>query len=73
MWREDVKPVPVMMGRLVSISQAGAILDLSERQVRRLVDRGYLAPVKIGRRLYVTRSSVMAHGMAKKHFDGDCR
>lgn len=70
MWNEDVKPVPVMIGRLATISQAGAMLDKSERQVRRLIDRGYLAPVKIGRRVYVTRASVLAYGMAASHGKG---
>ena len=30
MWREDVRPEPVMMGRLATISQAGALLDKSD-------------------------------------------
>lgn len=67
MWNEDVKPVPVMMGRLVTVSQAGAVLDRSERQVRRLIDRGLLAKAMINGRLYVTRASVLALKMAEKH------
>lgn len=60
MWRDDVRPVPVPMGRLVTVSQAGAVLDASERTVRRLIESGRLAPVRIKRRLYVTRSSLTA-------------
>ncbi len=60
MWREDVRPVPVNIGRLATISQAGAVLDSSERGIRRLIASGALSPVRIGRRLYVTRSSVLA-------------
>lgn len=60
MWREDVRPVPVNMGRLVTVEQAGAILDSSERGVRRLIASGALDAVRIKRRLYVTRSSVLA-------------
>lgn len=70
MWREDVRPVPVMVGRLATISQAGAMLDMSERQVRRLIERGELAPVRIGRRRYVTRSSVMARADRSHHVEG---
>lgn len=60
MWNEDIRPVPVNMGRLITSTQAGAVLDLSERDVRRLIRRGALDEVRIGRRLYVTRSSVLA-------------
>ena len=67
MWREDVRPVPVMVGRLATISQAGALLDKSERQVRRLIARGALDPVRIGNRSYVTRSSVMAYADGLPH------
>lgn len=73
MWNEDVKPVPVMMGRLVTVSQAGAVLDKSERQVRRLIDRGLLAKAMIKGRLYVTRASVLALKMASKHCGGERR
>lgn len=60
MWGEDVRPVTVPMGRLLTVAQAGAVLDRSEREVRRMVDRGQLAIARIGRRVYVTRKSVMA-------------
>ena len=60
MWNEDIRPVPVNMGRLITSAQAGAVLDLSERDVRRLIRQGALDEVRIGRRLYVTRSSVLA-------------
>lgn len=60
MWHDDVRPVPVPMGRLVTISQAGAVLDASERTVRRLIESGRLASVRIKRRLYVTRNSLTA-------------
>lgn len=59
MWNEDVRAVPVRMGRLLTISQAGAVLDMSERTVRRLIATGALATARIGRRVYVTRSSVI--------------
>ena len=61
MWHEDVRPYSVCVGRLATISQAGAMLDASERQIRRLIERGELVPVRIGRRVYVTRASVLAH------------
>lgn len=60
MWNEDIRPVPVNMGRLITSAQAGAVLDLSERDVRRLIRQGALDEVRVGRRLYVTRSSVLA-------------
>lgn len=60
MWNEDVRAVPVKMGRLLTVSQAGAVLDMSERTVRRLIASGSLATAKVGRRVYVTRSSALA-------------
>ena len=60
MWNEDIRPVTVDMGRLITSAQAGAVLDLSERDVRRLIRRGTLDEVCIGRRVYVTRKSVLA-------------
>lgn len=60
MWNEDIRPVPVNMGRLLTVSQAGAVLDMSERTVRRLIASGALATAKVGRRVFVTRSSVLA-------------
>ncbi len=60
MWNEDIRPVTVDMGRLITSAQAGAVLDLSERDVRRLIRRGTLDEVRIGRRVYVTRKSVLA-------------
>lgn len=60
MWNEDIRPVPLNMGRLITSAQTGAVLDLSERDVRRLIRRGTLDEVRIGRRVYVTRSSVLA-------------
>lgn len=60
MWNEDIRPVPVNMGRLLTVSQAGAVLDMSERTVRRLIASGALATAKVGRRVYATRSSVLA-------------
>lgn len=60
MWNEDVRAVPVKMGRLLTVSQAGAVLDMSERTVRRLIATGALATARVGRRLFVTRSSVLA-------------
>lgn len=60
MWNEDIRPVPVNMGRLIMSAQAGAVLDLSERDVRRLIRQGALDEVRIGRRVYVTRKSALA-------------
>ena len=60
MWNEDVSAVPVKMGRLLTVSQAGAVLDMSERTVRRLIATGALATARVGRRVFVTRSSVLA-------------
>ena len=60
MWNEDIRPVTVDMGRLITSAQAGAVLDLSKRDVRRLIRRGTLDEVRIGRRVYVTRKSVLA-------------
>lgn len=60
MWNEDIRPVPVSMGRLITSAQAGAVLDLSERDVRRLIRQGALDEVRIGRRVYVTRKSALA-------------
>lgn len=60
MWNEDVRAVPVRMGRLLTVSQAGAVLDMSERTVRRLIATGALATARVGRRVSVTRSSVLA-------------
>lgn len=60
MWNEDVRAVPVNMGRLITSAQAGAVLDLSERDVRRLIRQGALDEVRIGRRVYVTRKSALA-------------
>lgn len=60
MWDEDVRAVPVKMGRLLTVSQAGAVLDMSERTVRRLIATGALATARVGRRVFVTRSSVLA-------------
>lgn len=60
MWNEDVRTVHVKMGRLLTVSQAGAVLDMSERTVRRLIALGALVTAKVGRRVYVTRSSVLA-------------
>ena len=60
MWNEDISPVPVNMGRLITSAQAGAVLDLSERDVRRLIKHGTLDEVRIGRRVYVTRKSALA-------------
>ena len=60
MWNEDVRAVPVKMGRLLAVSQAGAVLDMSERTVRRLIATGALATARVGRRVFVTRSSVLA-------------
>ncbi|MFR4140903.1 MAG: helix-turn-helix domain-containing protein [Collinsella sp.] len=48
------------MGRLLTVSQAGAVLDMSERTVRRLIATGALATARVGRRVFVTRSSVLA-------------
>lgn len=59
MWNEDVRAVPVRMGRLLTVSQAGAVLDMSERTVRRLIASGALATARVGRRVYVTRISVL--------------
>lgn len=67
MWREDARPVSVMVGRLATIAQAGAMLDMSERSVYRLIDGGGLDPVRIGRRVYVTRSSVIAYAEGLPH------
>lgn len=60
MWREDMRPEPVMMGRLATISQAGALLDKSERTIRRMIEAGRLVSVRIKGRVYVTRKSLMA-------------
>ena len=60
MWSEDVRAVPVRMGRLLTVSQAGAVLDMSERTVRRLIASRALATARVGRRVYVTRSSGLA-------------
>lgn len=60
MWNEDIRPVPVNMRRLITSAQAGAVLDLSERDVRRLIRQGALDEVRIGRRVYVTRKSALA-------------
>lgn len=60
MWNEDVRAVPVRMGRLLTVSQAGAVLDMSERTVRRLIATGALATARVGRRVFVTRNSVLA-------------
>lgn len=60
MWNEDVRAVPVKMGRLLTVSQAGAVLDMSERTVRRLIATGALATARVGRRVFVIRSSVLA-------------
>lgn len=60
MWNEDVRAVPVKMGRLLTVSQAGAVLDMSERTVRRLIATGALATARVGRRVFVTRNSVLA-------------
>lgn len=60
MWNEDVRAVPVRMGRLLTVSQAGAVLDMSERTVRRLIATGALATARVGRRVFVTRKSVLA-------------
>lgn len=60
MWNEDVRAVPVKMGRLLTVSQAGVVLDMSERTVRRLIATGALATARVGRRVFVTRSSVLA-------------
>lgn len=60
MWNEDVRAVPVKMGRLLTVSQAGAVLDMSERTVRRLIATGALATARVWRRVFVTRSSVLA-------------
>lgn len=60
MWNEDVRAVPVKMGLLLTVSQAGAVLDMSERTVRRLIATGALATARVGRRVFVTRSSVLA-------------
>ena len=60
MWNEDVRAVPVKMGRLLTVSQAGAVFDMSERTVRRLIATGALATARVGRRVFVTRSSVLA-------------
>ena len=60
MFNEDVRTVPVRMGRLLTVSQAGAVLDRSERDVRRLMERGALDSARIGRRVYVTRKSALA-------------
>ena len=60
MWNEDVRAVPVKMGRLLTVSQAGAVLDMSERTVRRLIATGALATARVGRRVFVTRRSVLA-------------
>lgn len=59
MFNEDVRPVAVPMGRLVSVSQAGAVLDVTERTVRRMIARGRLDGVRIRNRLFVTRKSVL--------------
>lgn len=59
MFKGDVKEIPVPMGRLVSTSQAGALLDVDGRTVRRMIGREQLVPVHIGHRLYVTRASVL--------------
>lgn len=59
MFNEDVRVIPVKMGRLVSASQAGAILDVDERTVRRMIARGQLDGVSIGSRRYATRKSVL--------------
>lgn len=59
MWNEDVESVPVRMGRLLTVSQAGAVLDMSERTVRRLIASGTLETARVGRRVYVTRCSVL--------------
>ena len=60
MFNEDVRPVTVPMGRLLTVSQAGAVLDRSERDVRRLIGRGALDSARIGRRVYVTHKSTLA-------------
>ena len=60
MWNEDVRAVPVKMGRLLTVSQTGAVLDKSERTVRRLIASKALSSAKVGRRVYVPRSSVLA-------------
>lgn len=60
MWNEDIRAVPIKMGRLLTVSQAGAVLDMSERTVRRLIASGALATAKVGRRVYVTRKSALA-------------
>lgn len=50
MWNEDVRAVPVRMGRLLTVSQTGAVLDMSERTVRRLIATGALTTARVGRR-----------------------
>lgn len=60
MWNEDIRAVPVKIGRPLTVLQAGAVLDISERTVRRLIASGALATAKAGRRVYVTRNSVLS-------------
>lgn len=49
-YEKDVKPVrPYEPGSMLRVREAARILDISERQVARLLDRGELPSVKLGR------------------------
>lgn len=44
-----------------SIADAGGILSLSERQVRRILEAGYVKSRKVGARVYVHHGSLLSY------------
>ncbi|MGI6032351.1 MAG: helix-turn-helix domain-containing protein [Coriobacteriales bacterium] len=57
-WKEDVKPVPVKMGRLISSATVAAYLGVSERTVYRMAKSGKLEPIHIKSKIYFSRKQV---------------
>lgn len=69
-----------MAGRFLDVKQVREILDLSERTVFRLIKKGELKGVKIGREWrfeesdiedYIARQRKKTEQMLQKHSEGD--
>jgi excisionase family DNA binding protein len=48
------------MGRLLTVAEVATILNLSEKTIRRLIERGDLETVRIGRSVRISQEALAA-------------
>lgn len=54
------KPLPLNLAECVSLPEAAALADVSERHMRLLVEKGTVAAAKVGRNWLVSRAAAEA-------------